>query len=93
MANILVSLEHGIEVGAEDVLRFLTVAKSTATKAEPSVIAALGVLLGTLEKTMADASLAAATPLNFSLDAATVSDLRSVWPSVAAFAASLGIKF
>lgn len=93
MANILVSLEHGIEVGAADVLRFLTVAQSTATKLEPGVIAALGVLLGTLEKTMTDLSQATASPLNVTLDAATVNDLRMVWPEVAAFAGSLGIKF
>ena len=93
MANILVSLEHGVEVGAADVLRFLTNAQSTATKLEPGVIAALGVLLGTLEKTLTDASQTVASPLNLALDAATINDLRSVWPALAAFAGSLGIKF
>jgi hypothetical protein len=93
MANILLNLEHGVEVGAADVLRFLTAAQSTATKLEPGVIAAFGVLLGTLEKTMTDLSQAAASPLNISLDATTVGDLRAVWPQVAAFSASLGIKF
>ncbi len=93
MANILVSLEHGIEVGAADVLRFLTVAQATTTRLEPGVIAALGVLLGSLEKTMTDLSQAAASPLNVTLDAATVNDLRVVWPKIAAFAGSLGIKF
>ncbi len=93
MANILLNVEHGIEVGAADVLRFLTVGQSTATKLEPGVLAALGVLLGTLDKTMTEFTQAAASPLNVTLDAATVKDLRSVWPAVAAFAGSLGIKF
>jgi hypothetical protein len=93
MANILVSLEHGIEVGAADVLRFLTAAQSTQTKLEPGVIAALGVILGTVEKAVTDVSHAAASPLSVTLDAATVNDLRAIWPAVAAFAGSLGLKF
>ena len=93
MANILVSLEHGIEVGAADVLRFLTTAQTTTTRLEPSVIAALGVLLGTLEKSMTDLGQAVSAPLNVTLDVATLKDLRAVWPAVVSFAGSLGIKF
>jgi hypothetical protein len=93
MANILLSLEHGIEVGASDILRFLTFGQATAAKLEPGVIAALGVVLGTIEKTMTEVHQPASSPLSVTLDAATVNDLRAIWPAVAAFAGSLGIKF
>ena len=92
MANIIVSVEHGVEVAAADVLRFLTGAQSLATKLEPGVVAALGVLFGEVEKTLTDVSLVAASPLNISLDIATVNDLKAVWPAVQTFAQALGIK-
>ncbi len=91
MANILMGLAHGIEVAAEDVLKFLNGAQA-AVKAEPQVVAALGVLLGTLAKTVEDVSSVAANPLNITLDIATVNDLRAVWPALVGFAQTLGIK-
>jgi hypothetical protein len=92
MANILVGIEHGIEVAAEDILKFLTSAKELSSKLDPNAIAGLGVLLGTVAKAMEDVSAAAANPLNLSLDATTVQDLKAVWPAVVKFAASIGIK-
>jgi hypothetical protein len=92
MANILLGIEHGIEVAAEDVLKFLSGVKDLSSKVNPDAIAGLGVLLGTVTKAMEDVSAAAANPLNFSLDAATVQDLKAVWPAVVKFAASIGIK-
>src|ERR1700674_3472852 len=41
MANILVNMEKGIEIGAEDVLKWLTGANK-ALHAAPEVVAALG---------------------------------------------------
>jgi hypothetical protein len=92
MANILLGIEHGVEVAAEDILKFVTGALSIGSKVEPGVVAGLGVLLGTVAKALGDVNGVAANPLNFSLDAATVKDLEAVWPAVVQFASSIGIK-
>ncbi len=92
MANILVNMEHGIEVAATDVLKFLTNAQAISTKLEPVVIAALGVLLGATETALSTLSEAVATPLNISLDVETITDFRAVWPALVNFSQSLGIK-
>ncbi len=92
MASILVNLEHGIEVAATDVLKFLTNSQVVATKLEPGVIAALGVLLGATETALSSLSQAAVTPLNITLDVETITDIRAVWPAVVEFAQAIGIK-
>lgn len=92
MANILVNIEKGIEIGAEDVLKWLTGANK-ALHAAPEVVAALATLLGSLEKPLGDLSAVAASPLNIALDAQTVQDLKAAWPAVKQFLASLGVKF
>ncbi|HMD20943.1 MAG TPA: hypothetical protein VKH40_11500 [Alloacidobacterium sp.] len=92
MANILLGLEHGVEVAAEDVLKFVSGAAVASNKATPGVVAGLGVLLGTVAKTLGDINGVVANPLNFSLDAATIQDLKTVWPAIVQFAGSIGIK-
>ena len=92
MANILVSIEKGIEIGAEDALRWLT-GTQKALNAAPGVIAALATLVSAVEKPMAELAGAAANPLNISLDIQTVKDLDAVWPEVKQFLATLGVKF
>ncbi len=92
MANILLSVEHGVEVAAEDVLKFVSGAVVSSNKATPGVVAGLGVLLGTVAKTLGDINGVVSNPLNFSLDAATIQDLKTVWPAVVQFAGSIGIK-
>jgi hypothetical protein len=92
MANILVNIEKGIEIGAEDVLKWLTGANK-ALSAAPSVIAALATLVGAVEKPMAELAGAAANPLNIALDVQTVTDLRAAWPDVKKFLGTLGVKF
>jgi hypothetical protein len=92
MANILVNMEHGIEVAATDVLKFLTSSQSLATKLERGVIAALGVLLGATDTALTGVSAATAQPLNIALDIATIGDIKAVWPAVMRFAQALGIK-
>jgi hypothetical protein len=76
------------EVAAEKVLSFL----AKTEKAEPQVIAALGVLLGAVGTAVTSVQGAAAAPLNVQLDQATFADIKAVWPDVKAFAATLGIK-
>ena len=49
MANILVNIEKGIEIGAEDALKWLSGANK-ALKATPAVVAALATLIGAVEK-------------------------------------------
>lgn len=92
MANILVNLEKGIEIGAEDALRWLAGANH-ALKAAPAVIAGLATLLTAVDKPLAEAAACAANPLNIALDLQTARDLAAVWPEVKQFLASLGVKF
>src|SRR5208282_3990714 len=87
MANILVSIEKGIEIGAEDALKWLTGADK-ALHAAPEVIAALATLVGAVEKPLSELAGAAANPLNIALDVQTVTDLKAVWPEVKAFLGS-----
>jgi len=92
MANILVNLEKGIEIGAEDALKWLSGANKTL-KATPAVIAALATLIGAVEKPLAEVAGVAANPLNILLDIQTVNDLKAVWPEVKQFLTTLGVKF
>ena len=92
MANILVNIEKGIEIGAEDVLKWLTGANK-ALKAAPQVVAALATLIAAVEKPMAELAGAASNPLNIALDIQTARDLKAVWPDVKAFLVTLGVKF
>lgn len=91
MANILVNLEKGIEIGAEDALKWLTGANKDL-HAAPQVIAALATLIGAVEKPLSELAGAAANPLNIPLDIETATDLKAAWPDVLAFLASLGVK-
>ena len=92
MANILVSIEKGIEIGAEDALKWIAGA-GRGIKAAPAVIAALGTLVGALEKPLGELAAAAANPLNLTLDVQTARDLKTVWPEVRQFLTTLGVKF
>jgi hypothetical protein len=92
MANILVNIEKGIEIGAEDALRWLTGA-DRALKAAPAVIAGLATLLAAVDRPLADAASIAANPFNIALDLQTARDLRAVWPEVKQFLSTLGVKF
>lgn len=91
VANILVNLEKGIEIGAEDALKWLTGA-GKALRATPAVIAALATLAGALDKPLTELAAAAANPLNIALDVQTAEDLKAVWPEVKTFLHSLGVK-
>jgi hypothetical protein len=92
MANILVNLDKGIEIGASDALKWLTGANKVL-HAAPEVIAALAILISAVEKPLSDVSAVAVNPLNVTLDIQTVNDLRAAWPAVKQFMASLGVKF
>ncbi len=91
MANVLVSIEKGIEIGAEDALKWLTGANK-ALHAAPAVVAALAALLGAVEKPLVDLAGAASNPLNIVLDVQTATDIKAVWPQVKEFLSSMGIK-
>lgn len=91
MANILVNLEKGIEIGAEDALKWLAGADK-ALHAAPAVVAALATLVGAVEKPLSELAGAAANPLNIPLDIQTVTDLKAVWPDLQQFLTSLGVK-
>ena len=89
MANILVNIEKGVEIGAEDALKWLTGANKTL-QAAPAVVAALATLIGAVEKPLSELAGAAANPLNIPLDVQTVADLKAVWPQVKTFLGTLG---
>ena len=93
MASIMVNIEKGIEMAAEDVLHLLSGAQKDA-QAAPVVIAALGTLLGAVNAAILAAQDAVAQDggLNIKLDEAVASDIEAAWPDLKAFAASLGIK-
>jgi hypothetical protein len=92
MANILVNIEKGVEIGAEDALKWLTGANK-ALQAAPEVVAALATLISAVEKPLMDVVGVAQNPLNIALDAQTVQDLKAAWPSVKQFLSTLGVKF
>jgi hypothetical protein len=92
MANILVNFQKGIEIGAEDALKWLSGADK-AMKATPAVVAALATLIGAVEKPITEVAAVAANPLNIPLDIQTVQDLKAVWPDVKTFLTTLGVKF
>ena len=92
MAKLLVNLERGIEIGAEDALKWLTSADKSL-RAAPAVIAALATLIDLLDKPLTDLAGVAANPLSIPLDLQTAADLVAVWPELKAFVSSLGVKF
>ncbi len=92
MANILANIGKGVEIGAQDALKWLSGANK-AMQATPAVVAALATLVGAVEKPLSELAGAAANPLNIPLDVQTVADLRAVWPQLEAFLKTLGIKF
>jgi hypothetical protein len=91
MANILVNIEKGVAIGAQDALKWLSGANK-AMQATPAVIAALATLVGAVEKPLSELAGAAANPLNIPLDVQTVAYLKAVWPQLEAFLKTLGIK-
>jgi hypothetical protein len=92
VANILVNIEKGIEIVAEDALKWLTGADKVL-HATPAAIAALAVLVAAMEKPLAELAGAVANPLNIPLDIETAADLKAAWPEVKQFLSSLGVKF
>jgi hypothetical protein len=92
MANILVNIEKGIEIAAEDALKWVGKAHGILTAA-PGAVAALATLVSAIEKPLIELSGAAANPLNIALDIQTANDLKAVWPEVKKFLGSLGVKF
>lgn len=92
MAKILVSIEKGVEIGAEEALKWLTGA-GNKLRAAPAVIAALATLVDAVDTPLADLAGAAANPLNIPLDIQTATALEAVWPEVKTFLATLGVKF
>ena len=89
MANIVLEIGKGVEVGAEDLLKFFAKAQT----ASPAVLAALGTLAAGITKALADVQAGATNPLSALVSApAEIADLEAVWPEVVKFLASLGIK-
>ncbi len=92
MANILVNLEKGIEIAAEDALKWFGGVRNVINAA-PNVVAALATLAGAVEKPLLDIAGVATNPLNIVLDVQTATDMKAVWPDVKKFLETLGVKF
>lgn len=93
MANILANIGKDVEVAAEDMLKWVTGGAKLVQAASPAVLAALGTLLGGVEKVLADTASGAQNPLAALVGApAEIADIQAVWPEVKTFLASLGIK-
>jgi len=92
MASILVNIEKGIELAAEDALKWFGGAR-TVLAAAPGVVAALATLATAVERPLIELSGVATNPLNIPLDIQTANDLKVVWPDVKKFLESLGVKF
>jgi hypothetical protein len=92
MANILVNIEKGIEVGASDLLKWINKGE-TALKAGPEVLAALGTLLSAVATVATDTSAAAsASGLNIALDEADWVAIKAVWTDIVTTFAAAGVK-
>jgi|HubBroStandDraft_2_1064218.scaffolds.fasta_scaffold1235809_2 hypothetical protein len=87
----MVTIGKDVEIAAEDALHFVQKAELET----PEVAGALGVLLGAIGKAIAAVQSGASQPtqiLSLTFDQQVFTDLRVVWPDVAKFAATLGIK-
>lgn len=73
-----------IEADAGEALIFLTKEGTKLAQGGPRGLAALAVLLGAVDKELADAQSGNV--------AAAIADIKPVWPDVKALAADLGIK-
>lgn len=92
-STLVMNVEKGLEVSASDVLKFLTKAETVTATAGPMVIAGLGTLLGAVGTAISTGQAAAAAGgVSVTLDAQTVTAVKSVWTDIEAFAKSLGIK-
>lgn len=95
LGSIFVDAEHAVEVGAEDALKLLSKGTAELAKVEaasPKVAAALGVLLGGVTAAVTDVDSVATNPLNITVDEATLAALKTVWPEVQTFLATIGVK-
>jgi hypothetical protein len=93
VASILVSIEKGVEVAAEDLLSWVGKANTATSNNGPGALAALGVLAAAIDKALTDVAAGAATPATLPLAIpGDISDVKAVWPDIKAFLVTLGIK-
>lgn len=93
MANVLIDIEKGVEVVAEDLFGWIKKANSAVQSGGPGAITALGVLAGAVETALTDAASGASNPAQLILTLPTdIADFKAVWPDVKAFLLTLGIK-
>jgi len=92
MGNIFVTIGKDVEIGAEDLLKWVTSGASTIAVATPGALAAFGLLMSCVESALVDVTGVVENPLNIALDVATVASLIKVWPDLKAFLATLGVK-
>lgn len=92
MASIFLKIGKGIEVAAEDVIKWSKEGEQIIAKTSPTSLAALALLLSGVEKAAGDVAVDAANPLMILLGGQQqLSDFLAVWPELKALGASFGI--
>lgn len=92
MANIILKIGKGIEVAAEDVIKWTKEGENIVAKTTPVSLAALALLLVGVEKAATDVQTDASNPLQILLGGEQqLADFKAVWPELKALAASFGI--
>lgn len=92
IGTIVLDVEKGVEVGASDILKFITGANAEL-KLAPSALAALAIVLGGVSSAVTSTSAAvAAGGTNIVLDNAALASIKGVWPEIVAAFATVGVK-
>ncbi|MGC2403677.1 MAG: hypothetical protein WA510_28050 [Acidobacteriaceae bacterium] len=92
MANVFLKIGKGIEVAAEDVLKWAKEAQTVTTKITPAQLAAIGVLAGAVAKCAADVVVDSSNPLTLLLGGASqAQDFLSVWPELKTLLQDFGV--
>lgn len=94
MPNVLVAIGDGVEVGAQDFLKFVDQLKLEAqAMVSPRALLALAVLAVPLSQAILDATAAAAQDgLNIPLDVETAELLIQLWPDLKAYFNTLAVQ-
>ena len=93
MSNIVVTIGKDIELGAEDLLKFVTKGSSKVQGAGPTVIAGLGALAAGVEQALKDVATSAANPASLIINLGSdINDFKAAWGDVKTFLAALGVK-
>jgi len=91
--SFTVTIGKDIEIGAADLLKWVTKGATTAAKVTPGALAAFGVLANQVEKVLSDAASGAANPASLVIALPSdIADFQAGWTDLKNFFATLGAK-